>query len=131
VTVLETLTFGPWIIHPKRLTATKGDTDIQLTVRGMKIVILLARRRGELFTRDELLNECRGLEFFPGSRTLDQHILSLRKKIEDDRSSPPARPRPPRPFPNEPPVSRDRSRSSAPPDAERRISGICRRRGTV
>lgn len=80
--------FGPWVIHPKRLSAWKETTDVQLTVREMKVISLLARRRGDVITRDELLNECWGLEYFPESRTLDQHILNLRKKIEDDPSSP-------------------------------------------
>jgi two-component system, OmpR family, alkaline phosphatase synthesis response regulator PhoP len=39
-------------------------------------------------TRDELLNTCWGLEYFPESRTLDQHVLNLRKKIEADPSNP-------------------------------------------
>lgn len=80
--------FGPWMVHPKRLLAVRRDKETELTPREVKLISLLARRRGEVVTRDELLNECWGLEYFPESRTLDQHVLNLRKKIEDD----PARP---------------------------------------
>ncbi len=80
--------FGPWLVHPKRLLATRGSAEILLTPREAKILALLACRCGEVVTRDELLNACWGLEYFPESRTLDQHILNLRKKIEPDPSRP-------------------------------------------
>ena len=82
------ISLGPWQIHPKQLSASRGDERIELTVREVKLIALLAKRRGEVVTRDELLNECWGLEYFPESRTLDQHVLNLRKKIEADPSKP-------------------------------------------
>ena len=84
----ESLDFGPWQIFPKRLIATRTGGDVELTVREIKVIYLLARRRGEVVTRDELLNECWGLEYYPESRTLDQHILNLRKKLEANPSKP-------------------------------------------
>ena len=80
--------FGPWQLFPKRLVACRGEKEIELTVREVKLIAMLAKRRGEVVTRDELLNECWGLEYFPESRTLDQHVLNLRKKIEMDPSRP-------------------------------------------
>ena len=80
--------FGPWRIQPKRLIARSKDKGVDLTVRELKVITLLFHRRGEVVTRDELLNACWGLEYFPESRTLDQHILNLRKKIEADPSRP-------------------------------------------
>jgi len=84
----ESITFGPWQIFPKRLIATQAGNDVELTVREVKMLTLLASRRGEVITRDELLNECWGLEYYPESRTLDQHVLNLRKKIEATPSKP-------------------------------------------
>lgn len=84
----ELVSFGPWFVHPKRLLAEKDGLEIELTVREVKLIVLLAKRRGEVVTRDELLNECWGLEYYPESRTLDQHVLNLRKKIEVDPSRP-------------------------------------------
>ncbi|WP_367875145.1 response regulator transcription factor [Luteolibacter sp. Populi] len=80
--------FGPWQVWPKRLLARRGEAEVELSVREVKVLSLLARRRGEVVTRDELLNECWGLEYYPESRTLDQHVLNLRKKIEADPSRP-------------------------------------------
>lgn len=80
--------FGPWQIFPKRLLASREGRDVELTLREVKVIYLLTRRRGEVVTRDELLNECWGLEYYPESRTLDQHILNLRKKLEADPSKP-------------------------------------------
>lgn len=82
------VSFGPWLVHPKRLLAEKDGLEIELTVREVKLIVLLAKRQGEVVTRDELLNECWGLEYYPESRTLDQHVLNLRKKIEVDPSHP-------------------------------------------
>jgi len=84
----EVIDFGPWRIHPKRLMAQLDDRTVGLSVREVKLIALLAGRHGEVVTRDELLNECWGLEYFPESRTLDQHVLNLRKKIETDPSNP-------------------------------------------
>jgi DNA-binding response OmpR family regulator len=84
----DVISLGPWQVYPKRLVAKRGDVEIELTVREIKVIALLSKRRGEVVTRDELLNECWGLEYFPESRTLDQHILNLRKKIEADPSRP-------------------------------------------
>lgn len=82
------ISFGPWQVHPKRLVANNRDREVELTPRELKVITLLASRPGEVVTRDELLNLCWGLEYFPESRTLDQHILNLRKKIERDPSHP-------------------------------------------
>ena len=87
-TATEVIRFGRWRVQPKRLTATSDNSEIELTMREIKVIVLLFKRRGEVVTRDELLNECWGLEYFPESRTLDQHILNLRKKIEIDPSHP-------------------------------------------
>lgn len=48
----------------------------------------LRRPFGTQVGRDLLFNECRGLRIFPESRALDQHILNLRKKVEEDPSDP-------------------------------------------
>ena len=84
----DDFSFGPWRVFPKRLMAERESQMIDLTPRELKLLALLAKHRGEVITRDELLNACWGLEYFPESRTLDQHVLNLRKKIEADPSRP-------------------------------------------
>lgn len=84
----EDYSFGPWRVFPKRLMAERDSQSIDLTPREAKLLALFAKRNGQVITRDELLNACWGLEYFPESRTLDQHVLNLRKKIEADPSKP-------------------------------------------
>ncbi len=83
----EVIELGRWRVFPRRLVA-EGETTQDLTVREVKMLTLLASRRGEVVMRDEILNVCWGMEYFPESRTLDQHVLNLRKKLAAD----PARP---------------------------------------
>jgi two-component system, OmpR family, alkaline phosphatase synthesis response regulator PhoP len=84
----EGIGFGSWVVYPKRLRAERDGGGIDLSPREVKIISLLVSRTGEVVSRDELLNVCWGLEYFPDSRTLDQHVLNLRKKLEENPSRP-------------------------------------------
>jgi DNA-binding response OmpR family regulator len=80
--------FGDLEVHPRALLARRQDTTIDLTPREVSILKLLHDHRGEAVTRDALLDTCWGLDYFPDSRTLDQHIFLLRKKIEPEPTNP-------------------------------------------
>lgn len=80
--------FGPWRIFPGLLRAESGSAGVDLTPREVSLLQVLSKHAGRPVPRDVLLDACWGLEYFPESRTLDQHIATLRKKIEPD----PARP---------------------------------------
>ncbi len=82
------LAMGPLTVFPKELRAERGSTIIELTPRELAILTLLYERRGEAVDRDTLLDHCWGMDYFPESRTLDQHIAKLRKKIGDDPDRP-------------------------------------------
>jgi DNA-binding response OmpR family regulator len=75
-------------IRPAELRARRGDETIDLSLRDVRILQLLFRHRGEVVTRDMLFDECWGLDHVPQSRTLDQHISQLRKRIERDPRQP-------------------------------------------
>ena len=75
-------------IIPIELRAWRGETSIDLSLRDLKILTMLHRERGEAVTRDQLFDECWGLDYFPSSRSLDQHISQLRKRIELDPAKP-------------------------------------------
>lgn len=75
-------------IAPGDLRAWRGEQCLDLSLRDVKILAMLHRHRGRPVTRDQLFDECWGLDYFPNSRTLDQHISQLRKRIELNSASP-------------------------------------------
>jgi DNA-binding response OmpR family regulator len=75
-------------IRPTELRVYREGTAIDLSLRDIKILQLLFRNRGKAIDRDTLLDECWGMEYFPNSRALDQHISQLRKRIEIDPKEP-------------------------------------------
>lgn len=79
---------GDLAIDPIALTATRGDSIIELTLREVKILALLFEQRGKVVDRDTFLDRCWGTSYFPNSRTLDQTVANLRKKIERDPKNP-------------------------------------------
>ena len=60
----------------------KGEFD--LTSLEVKILKYLIARRGKVVTREALLEKIWGYERYPSTRTIDNHILKLRKKLEDN-----------------------------------------------
>ena len=76
------------VISPDQLNAKKGDATIDLSLRDIKILKLLYDNKGKVVDRHTLFNVCWGLNHIPNSRTLDQHISQLRKRIEDDPKNP-------------------------------------------
>jgi len=79
---------GDLTVKPAPLLALRGEKSIELTPREISILRLLHDHRGEPVTRDAFLDTCWGVDYFPDSRTLDQHIFLLRKKIETDPANP-------------------------------------------
>lgn len=70
------------------LRAYRGEHEIQLTLRDVKILRLLHDRKGKVVTRDVIADEVWGADYFPESRALDQHISQLRRRIETDPANP-------------------------------------------
>ena len=75
-------------VAPAELRARRQGTVIELSLRDVKILELLHRQRGRVVDRAMLFQECWGLDHIPHSRTLDQHISQLRKRIERDPKAP-------------------------------------------
>lgn len=76
------------VVYPHELRAERDGRSIDLSPREAAIMDLLHERAGEVVDRDTLLNRCWGMEYYPESRTLDQHIAKLRKRIERDPANP-------------------------------------------
>ena len=75
-------------ILPDELRALRGDVPIDLSLREVKILRLLHDHAGKALDRNTIFNVCWGVDYLPSSRTLDQTISQLRKRIEIDPSSP-------------------------------------------
>lgn len=81
-------TLGPWTVLPDELRAQKDDLTIALTPREVQILAFLNGQKGKVVHRVALFQHCWGWENAPQSRTLDQHIAVLRKKLEHDPKNP-------------------------------------------
>ena len=79
---------GDLTVYPAELRARRGPDTIELSLRDVKVLELLHSHRGRVLDRNTILNHCWGEDYFPNSRSLDQHISQLRKRIELDPKSP-------------------------------------------
>ena len=77
-----TFMLGAAAIDRRKFTANIGGRTAALTARELKLAEVFARHRGEVLTRDTLLNAVWGVGYFGTTRTLDQHVAQLRKKVE-------------------------------------------------
>jgi DNA-binding response OmpR family regulator len=82
--------FGDASIDRRKFTASVAGRITALTARELKLAEVFAAHAGEVLTRDSLLNSVWGVDYFGTTRTLDQHVAQLRKKIETkpDATSP-------------------------------------------
>lgn len=75
-------------VIPKELRAKRGDAVIDLSPRDVRILQLLHDHPGKALDRTIIFRHAWGEDYFPNSRTLDQHISQLRKRVEHDARSP-------------------------------------------
>ncbi len=84
--------FGPFEVNPKtyklsgKLSGNQSEQD--LTERELILIRTFCDHPGEVLNRDNLLNAGWGIDYLGTTRTLDQHIAKLRKKIEADPAHP-------------------------------------------
>jgi DNA-binding response OmpR family regulator len=80
---------GGIAVVPAELRATLPDgAVVELSLREVSLLSTFAAHPGVVLDRDMLFAACWGGGKYPNSRTLDQHIAKLRKKIEHDRKAP-------------------------------------------
>jgi len=75
---------GSATIDPKTFQLTRGKVVEELTARELKLLKLFHAHPGEVLSRDRLLNEVWGYNYYGTTRTLDQVIVQLRKKLGDN-----------------------------------------------
>jgi two-component system, OmpR family, alkaline phosphatase synthesis response regulator PhoP len=73
---------GAATIDRNKFTASVAGRISELTARELRLAEVFAAHTGEALTRDALLNAVWGVEYCGTTRTLDQHVAQLRKKIE-------------------------------------------------
>jgi DNA-binding response OmpR family regulator len=84
----EILTFGDARIDFTSMEATRAGKPITLTSQEFKLLKYLAASAGRVVSREELLNEVWGYQNYPSTRTVDNHVLRLRQKLEPDPAAP-------------------------------------------
>ena len=84
----ETFVAGDVEINPAFRDVTKSGRPVHLTPREYDLLLALARRGGIPVTRAQLERDVWKTDLPPRSRTLDQHIVELRRKLEDDPKQP-------------------------------------------
>ena len=84
----DELTFDDVVVNFKRFEARKAGRSIDMTRKEFGLLRLLTARGGDVVTRDELLDEVWGYEATPTTRTVDNHVASLRSKIEQRPTEP-------------------------------------------
>ena len=80
--------FGDISVDFKRHEAKRGDQPIDLSPREFQLLGFFIQHRGEVITREKLLDTVWDYNAIPFTRTVDMHIAKLRKKIEDNPSDP-------------------------------------------
>ncbi|MGA2245269.1 MAG: response regulator transcription factor [Verrucomicrobiota bacterium] len=82
------LELGEVAIDLARQTAARGQKEIHLTAKEFAMLRLLAGAEGEPVTREKFLDVVWGYTAFPTTRTVDNHVASLRAKLEKDPDDP-------------------------------------------
>ncbi|MBR4015591.1 MAG: response regulator transcription factor [Anaerotignum sp.] len=80
--------FGRLDINPERYEVRKEGKVIDLTLREFELLKFLSAQKGQVFSREILLEKVWGYEYFGDVRTVDVTIRRLREKIEDDPGKP-------------------------------------------
>ncbi len=84
----KTLTFADLVIDESRHEAILDEKPLDLKPKEYDLLLYLARHKGLTLSREQILEEVWGWDYFGDSRTVDVHIRWLRKKIEVDPSKP-------------------------------------------
>jgi DNA-binding response OmpR family regulator len=84
----EVLVFGEARVDFTSMEASIAGKEVTLTAQEFKLLKFFAGSPGRVLTRDELLNEVWGYQNYPSTRTVDNHILRLRQKLEPDSANP-------------------------------------------
>ncbi len=78
---------GEVTVDETTYTAKLGGRVLDLTFKEFELLKYLAQHPGRVFTRDQLLQEVWGYDYFGGTRTVDVHVRRLRAKLGNDNEA--------------------------------------------
>lgn len=81
---VTTLKVHDIVIDTEKHEVTKNAKKLELTLKEFELLKILAKNRGKVLSRNFLLDEVWGYDYYGETRTVDVHIRHLRKKIEDN-----------------------------------------------
>jgi two-component system response regulator RegX3 len=84
----EVLAAGPVRIDVARHEVTVGNRGVELPPKEFDLLVAFLRRKGKLLTRELLIHEVWGPDYFGDTKTLDVHVKRLRQKVEADPHRP-------------------------------------------
>ncbi|PRX48661.1 DNA-binding response OmpR family regulator [Prauserella shujinwangii] len=84
----DPLRAGDLVLDPQRHEVTLGGTPLDCTPAEFRLLAVLAAEPGRVFTRGQLLNQAFGTDKFITERTVDVHVMNLRRKLEPDPRRP-------------------------------------------
>ena len=84
----DLLIFGDVEIDFTSMEAKRAGKPVSMTAQEFKLLRFLSRSTDRVISREELLNEVWGYQNYPSTRTVDNHILRLRQKLEPEPAHP-------------------------------------------
>ncbi|HEY6738776.1 MAG TPA: response regulator transcription factor [Actinopolymorphaceae bacterium] len=83
----EVIRRGDLVVDEDTYTARLGDRTLDLTFKEFELLKFLAQHPGRVFTRQQLLQDVWGYDYFGGTRTVDVHVRRLRAKLGTDHEA--------------------------------------------
>ena len=80
--------FGHVRVELSSMEVRRGEFSVRLTAMEFKVLRFFLQNPNRVISRDQLLNEVWGYGNYPYTRTVDNHIMRLRRKLESDPSKP-------------------------------------------
>jgi DNA-binding response OmpR family regulator len=84
----ETFKFGDVKVDFTKMELWRDESQVQLTSQEFKVLKFMIQNAERVLSREELLNFVWGYRNYPSTRTVDNHILRLRQKLEKDPANP-------------------------------------------
>jgi DNA-binding response OmpR family regulator len=84
----ERFAFDEVAVDFARMQLTRAGEPVSMTAQEFKVLKFMVENRERVISRDELLNEVWGYQDYPSTRTVDNHILKLRQKLEHEPANP-------------------------------------------